>query len=63
MAQNENKKIIPCIQIEINYADIKWGLNIIQGIEFNDKYDLARKLYSRILKIRKQVKDVTGTKP
>ncbi|HJR47316.1 MAG TPA: hypothetical protein VJ799_04095 [Nitrososphaeraceae archaeon] len=61
-AQNENKKIIPCIQIEINYADIKWGLNIIQGIEFNDKYDLARKLYSRILKIRKQVKDVTGTK-
>jgi hypothetical protein len=62
MAQNENKKIIPCIQIEINYADIKWGLNIIQGIEFNDKYDLARKLYSRILKIRKQVKDVTGTK-
>ncbi len=49
-AQKNHKKIIPCLQRDINYEEIKWGLDNIQGIEFDDKYDLARKLYLKITK-------------
>jgi len=47
-AQKENKKIIPCIHKDVNYDEIKWNLKSIQGIEFQDKYELARDLYSKI---------------
>src|SRR4029079_19800330 len=47
-AQEEEKKIIPCIQRDIDYEKIKWNLESLQGIEFDDKFELARKLYSRI---------------
>lgn len=47
-AQRENKMIIPCIHRDVRYDDIKWSLNKLQGIEFEDKYELARNLYSRI---------------
>jgi hypothetical protein len=47
-AQSENKKIIPCFFAYSEKIEIKWNLTQYQGIEFSDKYDLARKLYSKI---------------
>jgi hypothetical protein len=47
-ARKENKKIIPCFFRGIRKDKIKWGLDKIQGIEFSDKYELARELYSKI---------------
>ena len=47
-AQKENKKILPCLFRRINLNEIKWGLERIQGVEFDDKYELARDLYSKI---------------
>ena len=47
-AQREKKIIIPCFHKNVRVDDIKWGLNKIQGIEFSDKYELARELYSKI---------------
>ncbi len=47
-AQRENKKIIPCFFRDIHPNIIKWGLEKIQGVEFSDKYELARDLYSKI---------------
>lgn len=61
-AQNEKKKIIPCIQKEVSYTDVKWGLDEIQGIEFDDKYDLARKLYLKIARISQQDKPVPSSR-
>lgn len=52
-AQRENKKIIPCIHRDLNYDEIKWNLKSIQGVEFQDKYDLSRVLYSKIAGKRK----------
>ena len=48
-AQREKKKIIPCIHRTITDNSIKWGLNKIQGIEFDDKFELARNLYAKII--------------
>jgi hypothetical protein len=47
-AQRENKKIIPCIYIGIKKDKIKWGVEKFQGVEFSDKYELARLLESKI---------------
>jgi tetratricopeptide (TPR) repeat protein len=47
-AQRQKKKIIPCFLRGINPNKIKWGLEKIQGVEFSDKYELARNLYSKI---------------
>ena len=47
-AKRENKKIIPCFFRGIITSKIKWGLENIQGVEFDDKYELARNLYSKI---------------
>jgi tetratricopeptide (TPR) repeat protein len=47
-ARKDNKKIIPCIYRDRRRDKIKWGLEKIQGIEFSDKYELARHLYSMI---------------
>ena len=47
-AQREKKKIIPCFLRGLNPNRIKWGLEKIQGVEFNDKFELARNLYSKI---------------
>ena len=47
-AQREKKIIIPCFHKNVRVDDIKWGLNKIQGIEFSDKYELERELYSKI---------------
>ena len=52
-AQRKNKIIIPCIHIEIKKDDLKWNLSKIQGIEFDDKFELARRLYRRIEKFQK----------
>ena len=41
-AQSENKIIIPCIQRDLSHEEIDWNLSQLQGIEFNDKYELAR---------------------
>jgi len=58
-SKRDNKRIVPCVHRnvifrDVQYANNKWGLEKIQGIESNDKYDLARDLY---LKIEQQ--DVT----
>jgi hypothetical protein len=47
-AKAQKKKIIPVIHQSVKYADIKWDLNKIQGIEFGDKYELARSLDLKI---------------
>lgn len=47
-AQKENKIIVPCINEDVEYNEVKWGLDGIQGIEFADEFKLARKLYSKI---------------
>ena len=47
-AKRENKKIIPCFFRAISTSKIKWGLENIQGVEFEDKYELGRNLYSKI---------------
>jgi hypothetical protein len=47
-AQREKKRIIPCFHRSVIHSEIKWGLNKIQGVEFEDKYELARNLYSKI---------------
>jgi TIR domain len=47
-AQRERKRIIPCFHRSVIHSEIKWGLNNIQGVEFEDKYELARNLYSKI---------------
>ena len=47
-AQRENKIITPCIPKDLRHDEIKWNLNRLQGVEFVDKYDLARNIYARI---------------
>jgi hypothetical protein len=54
-AQKENKTIIPCIHKDIKPDDIKWGLNKIQGIEFEDKFELARTLFKNYKKSEKEL--------
>ena len=54
-AQRENKRIIPCTHQTILLRSdprSKWGLEKIQGIEFNKEDDLARELYLRIERIQ-----------
>ena len=51
-ARRENKTIIPCIHRDIEKDDIKWDLSSRQGVEFVDKHELARNLYTRISKIQ-----------
>ena len=50
-AQRENKIIIPCFHRDVSENEIKWNLSKIQGIEFDERYELARKLYSKVKKI------------
>ena len=47
-AQKEKKIIIPCFHRTVIGNDIKWGLDNIQGVEFDDKYELARNIQSKI---------------
>ena len=47
-AQREKKTIIPCFYRSVLNTDIKWRLNDIQGVEFSDKYELARDLYPKV---------------
>jgi tetratricopeptide (TPR) repeat protein len=49
-AQRENKKIIPCFHRYVSKNQIKWNLSRFQGVEFDNKYDLARDLYYKIEK-------------
>ena len=48
-AQREKKRIIPCIHRLLRHSEIKWSLEEIQGVEFDDQFELARNLYSKIL--------------
>jgi tetratricopeptide (TPR) repeat protein len=49
-AQREEKTIIPCFYEELEESErAKWGLNEIQGVEFEDKSELALRLFSKIL--------------
>jgi hypothetical protein len=47
-AQKEKKTIIPCFLRSVRRDKIKWGLEKIQGIEFDDRYELVRELYLRV---------------
>ena len=55
-AQKEKKRIIPCIHRTLRDSNIKWGLNKIQGVEFDDKFELARNLYAKIIQNKSAVK-------
>jgi hypothetical protein len=54
-AQREKKRIIPCVHRTIKENSIKWGLNKIQGVEFDDKFELARNLYAKIVQNKNAV--------
>ena len=54
-AQKEKKTIIPCFHRSIIENDIRWELKQYQGVEFEEKYDLARNLQSEIEKRRKKM--------
>jgi hypothetical protein len=45
-AQRQNKIIIPCFHSSAGNEEIKWDLRQLQGIEFNNEYDLVRNLGS-----------------
>jgi hypothetical protein len=51
-AKREKKRIIPCVHRHVARADIKRGLEKIQGINFDSKYDLVRDLHSKINQLR-----------
>ena len=53
-AQRLKKRIIPCFHRNVRESDIKWGLNKIQGVEFEEKYEVARNLYTRIVSKTKE---------
>jgi tetratricopeptide (TPR) repeat protein len=58
-AQRENKLIIPCFHTYVRKNEVKWNLSKVQGIdEFEERHELARKLYSKIIKSQK--KDIKG---
>ena len=59
-AQRENKTIIPCIHRDVEKDDIKWNLGRFQGFEYDDKYNLARELYLRIVRLDKNRLKNTG---
>jgi tetratricopeptide (TPR) repeat protein len=59
-AQRENKTIIPCIHKDVSHGEIKWDLAKLQGIEFDDKYELARNLFSRIEKSKQKNHKITS---
>jgi uncharacterized protein YjbI with pentapeptide repeats len=48
-ALRQNKVIIPCKLEGLKWEEVKWNLSGFQGIEFEDRYVLARALYQRIL--------------
>ena len=54
-AKAQKKKIIPAIHNSVKYTDIKWDLNRIQGIEFEDKHELARSLDLKIIRNRERL--------
>ena len=59
LAQQDKKRIIPCVHRNVQlrgvgYANNKWGLEKIQGIEFNNEYNLARDLYLKIEQHQKE---------
>jgi hypothetical protein len=62
-AHKEKKIIIPCFHISIipRYID-KLELNKFQGVEFDEKEQLARDLYVMIDPIKKPPEDRNGTK-
>ena len=61
-AQRKKKIIVPCMHEYINYNEIKWGLDKIQGIEFLNEYQLVLNLYQRIKNyedIKKPIYDIS----
>ena len=52
-ALRQNKRVIPCFHRSVGRNDIKWGLDKIQVVEFTDKYELARNLYSMIISVNR----------
>lgn len=47
-AQKQNKIIVPCKYEDVEYSEIRWGLEKVQGIEFPNRSELTRKLYPKI---------------
>ena len=60
-AQKQNKIIVPCINEDVEYSKIKWGLEEKQGIEFSDEFKLARKLSSKIKNYENYIPSDKGT--
>ena len=57
-AQRENKIIVPCIHEYVNYNELKWGLDKIQGIEFSNEYQLVLNLYPKMKNYEKDKKPI-----
>ena len=65
-AQRLKKPIIPCRHTRINWHQLKWGLDQIQGVEFNRPESLLRELDEYIQdeqKIEKQIMKTDDFKP
>ena len=41
------KRIVPCKLRSLDWDDIKWDLGEIQGVEFDDKWELAEGVRSQ----------------
>jgi len=53
-AKRDKKRIIPCVHRYVGVAHSKWGLEKIQGITFNNEYNLARELMNIIEQFKKK---------
>ena len=51
-AQSENKIIIPCLLRNVKRTEIKWNLDEIQGVEFNDKDHLVTALINVLYNLK-----------
>lgn len=54
--ENKDRKIIPCKDelLEMKWSKMPWHLNEYDGIEFDDKEELSRRLVTEIKKILKE---------
>jgi hypothetical protein len=59
-AQREKKRIIPCVHRRLIHSQLKWSLDKIQGVEFDDKFELARNLYYEILQLTITTLSING---
>ncbi len=57
-ALKQERRIVPCILSPLKWEEVKgWNLDGFEGVEFEDKYQLARGVYQRISKKIREVEE------